>query len=164
MAAGSNHSAVFDALFAWETKLQQASFPENPTTGRVVPEVTIGDLDAVYGDESVILAIEDPLDAQLRFESVNPVRRREVIVLTCRIKTQVKNTNTAKAAMLRLQALAEVVQNTIFDKSANQPVVALGFDNELLLGNVRSVLPSAFPVDGGWYAECDITIEVQAKN
>lgn len=164
MAAGSNHSASFDALFAAEAKLQAATWPTNTKSNApaaIVP--TIGDLDATYGEESVVLAVND-LPGQLEWESLNPPRRRETITLTCRITSRVPNVKTAKEALQRVQALAEVAQDAFFDISAAQPVVTLGFDNELPLTIIQSVLPFASAIDGGWAGGCDITIVAQAKS
>ncbi len=164
MAAGSNHSAVFDALFAWEDKLQAATWPKHPVTDHDVPSPTIGDLDVTFGAESVIIAALDASDAQLEWAATSPARRDELISLQCVIETNVKAVETAREALERVQVLAEVAQATLFDPSAAQPVVSLGFDNEVLLGGVQSVVPTARVVDGGWVARCEINVLLFAKN
>lgn len=157
-------SAIFRALYAWEDALQAQMFPAHPTSGKPAPIPTIGDDDAVMGDESITINVADIEPSQIAWAQL-PNGRDELIGLTCLVRTRTKNVKTARAVMERLEALTSHVELTLFDPDSppHSRVVTLGFDGEQPEGRVMSVEPRAEADSNGWVGECRIDIGLLAR-
>lgn len=161
MAGGRYTTGIFDAANLWFARLEAATWPTHSVTNRV-PEVTFGDVDPQRGFERVGLVV-DFERTQAEWANTSPAGRDEVFVLTAVAKIGTPRTTTAKDAWDRLEAFVVVIEDTLFDRAA-PATRPLGFDGEVDLGLVTTVLPVVYPLEGGsWGGTAEVAARFRSK-
>lgn len=165
MTAQRNSSTV-DALLDVAARIEGATWPVHPTTGRV-PKVGRENETIDTPDEYVdIVARVEDSTASVEWARVGDgaVGRRDerywidvVIVSTVPGKSRV-------AALERIQELTIVAESLFYDPDTGAHI-PVGADQpwSVGLGGVRQVVPDAVRSDGGWIASCLVSVAVAAR-
>lgn len=164
--AAQRHSSTVDGLLDVASRIESATWPPHPTTGRV-PRVGKENETIDTPDEFVdIVARVEDSTASVEWAriGVGAVGRRDerywidvIIVSSVPGKSRV-------AALERIRDLAEVAEGLFYDAStgAHLPV---GGDAPWAtdLGGIRQVVPDARREDEGWTAACVVSVAVAAR-
>lgn len=138
-------SRVFEFGTALHTALDAATWPAHPVTA-ILPTVGFGETFEISGGETVALAL-NPERSLIEWKRVSPPGRDESVGFDVVVRSNVTLATSAEV-WARLEALADVVQSTVFN-TVSQTVNPLGVDGEVLYGLAGQVLPDVWPVANG---------------
>jgi hypothetical protein len=118
--------------------------------------VSFGDDDPTFGDESVVVSVVNNRTS-MEWARLSKPGRTENLTMRAVIRSTVRGSSSTRTVMERLEDLADVVQETLFNTTTlGQPVVSLGFDGERV-GQIVSVAPDVMIEDDGtWSGICVI--------
>lgn len=159
MAAGRYTSRVFASGRQLHARLLTAQFPKHHVTNKK-PSVEFGNEKPGETAESVVLDLT-PDESVITWRRLSPAGADETILWDVIVYAETPAVKTALEVWARLEQLADVVQEVLFD-TTNERVVPLGFDGELDVGRAIGVRPFVFPTETGWCGRCVITLALRA--
>jgi hypothetical protein len=158
-------SRIFDAGRALYDKLNVPGlFPPHPRALNTVPLVTFGDQNPDKGAEKIcVVAGSIGDDADQQWARFGPPGRDERFTLLVVGRTLVPAPGqTVLDVWNRLEELADVVQDVLFDR-VGKNTVALGFDGEQRVGHALTPLVDVIPTPEGPLGWFSISIRLQAQ-
>lgn len=159
MAAGRYTSRIFQAGRLLHARLHAAQFPAHPVTN-AKPSVEFSEERPGECAEAVVLSLT-PDESSIEWRRLGPGGSDELIAFDVTIYAETPNVKTSAAVWDRLEQLADVVQEVLFDTTTER-VVPLGFDGELDVGRAVGVRPAVVPTGDGWIGRTVITIALRA--
>lgn len=160
MSTGRYPSRVFAVGLELHAALSEIAWPVHLKTNRA-PSVDFSVENPDADGESITLALNtDETSADWR--RLSPAGRDEFITYDVVIRSYVPGVTTSKAVWLRLAELAELVESTVYDATA-ETMTPLNVDG-VYAGLTTGVRPSVFPSgDGSWLGAAEVSFRFQAS-